>query len=197
MPYIKLESVKDSLLGRMKAIEISGTDLVKNDTWTKKFFANNTKLRQALEDFEPGDEVNVVMEQDKRNPSFWNIVDIRNMTDDDRGKIEKKQSYAQRGTGGGGSVRRADGGSRGDDTNRSAAMYLAWEMVKACTKDVTSMFPEQVAVKTTQLASDILYPFLKDGMPLGGDDDLTVDPIPAPTAEPAAPKSKKFKLPEV
>jgi hypothetical protein len=189
MPYIKLESVKDTVLGKAKAVEISGQDLVKNETWTKKFFKNKTQLVEALQNFEVGDEVNVVMEQDPENSRWWNIVDFKDMTEDDRGKIQRKQAYnpAAR-SGGGAAPRRADGGSRGDDTNRSAAVYLAHAMIKELGTDYEGDFAA-LAKDCVHLAHTIIYPYISAGATAKGDEGTP------PVQEEAAPA--KPKLPRV
>jgi hypothetical protein len=174
MPYIKLTAKKDSMLGSYPAMEITGTDLAKNEEWTKKFFKGkqNEQLVIAMNDIDVGDDVNVAMEQDPKNAKWWNIKSITLMTDEDRKKLENKQAFTK---GGGGSkpaaaaatsVRRADGGSRGDDTNRSAAIYLARELVKMSVESQSEplyVSPEVYAMDCIRIANSFILPYIKDG----------------------------------
>lgn len=186
MPYIKLTAKKDSMLGTYPAMEITGTDLAKNEEWTKKFFKgkNNEHLVEAMNDIDVGDDVNVVMEQDPKNAKWWNIKEIKLMTDEDRKKLENKQAFSKGGGGGkpaataGSSARRADGGSRGDDTNRSAAIYLAKEIYAASAME-EALGCEDIARKYIEIAENFIYPYIKDGT------------VPAPQEE----KMTKGKLP--
>ena len=200
MPYLLLEAIKSTVLGKAAAVEISGTDLVKNEQWSKKFFKNKTDLVEQLQDFEPGDEVNVVMEQDPANSKWWNIKSFEAMTDDDRAKIEAKKKFgtkAPAGGGGGastGSVRRSDGGSRGDDTNRASAIYLAREIVNMCGVSGYNADPTTVALEVVRLSDEIIYPYIKDGaVAMLTDQEATT---PAAVAEPAAPR-RRMTTPKV
>lgn len=171
MPYIELKSKKDSLLGKSKAVEVSGIKLDSGEEWSKKFFKNKSDLVDALEGFSVGDEVNVVMEQDENNKKFWNIVDFVDLTEEDREKIDKAKKFyksddskadAPKGGGGGSwGARRADGGSRGDDTNRSAAIYLAREIVNMC--GISEAVPSEVATEMIKIADQFIFPYIKDG----------------------------------
>jgi hypothetical protein len=196
MPYLKLTSKKDSKLGAYPAMEISGVDMAKNEEWTKKFFKgkNNTHLEAAMDDIDVGDEINVVMEQDPKNAKWWNIKEITLMTEEDKKKLETKQSFSKGGASkAGGSVgatsfRRVDGGSRGDDTNRSAAIYLARELVKMSVESMQGAAvpssPENYARECIEVAELFIYPYIKDGT------------LPTPEEESALPK-KELKVPKV
>jgi hypothetical protein len=192
MPFLKLTSKKDSKLGSYDAMEITGIDLGKNEEWTKKFFKGkqNTHLVEAMDDIEVGDEINVVMEQDPKNSKWWNIKEISLMTDEDRSKLERKQSFTKGGAklaaGAPASVRRADGGSRGDDTNRSAAIYLARELVKMSVESQDSSIytsPANYAEECIEIAETLIYPYIKDGT------------IPTPREESVKTPPKRGELP--
>jgi hypothetical protein len=186
MPFLKLTSKKDSKLGSYDAMEITGIDLGKNEEWTKKFFKGkqNTHLVEAMDDIEVGDEINVVMEQDPKNSKWWNIKEISLMTDEDRSKLERKQSFTKGGAkpaaGAPTSVRRADGGSRGDDTNRSAAIYLTKDIIEILGDNRSS---EDVIREMIYLADTLIYPYIKDGT------------IPTPREESAKTSIKRRELP--
>jgi hypothetical protein len=165
MPFLKLTSKKDTKLGSYDAIEISGVDLNKNEEWTKKFFKGkqNEHLVNSINDVDVGDEINVVMEQDPKNAKWWNIKSISLMTEEDRKSLEKKQSFSK--SGGDKSAakssnfpRRVDGGSRGDDTNRSAAIYLTKDIV-----NFENRSTEDVVREMIYLADSLICPYIKDG----------------------------------
>ena len=198
MPFIKLSAKRDSKLGSYDAMEITGTDLAKNEEWTKKFFKgkNNEHLVAAMDDIDVGDDINVVMEQDPKNAKWWNIKEIKLMTDEDHKTLENKQKFVK----GGGKpaasaasapMRRADGGSRGDDTNRSAAIYLARELVKMSVESMKGAeepsSPESYAIECIDIAHRLILPFIKDGtLPPSQEEKM-----PAPQEE----KVTKGKLP--
>ena len=82
--YITLTKIdKDADMGGYDAIEITGKRLDNNKTWSKPFFANNSELENKLSDFTVGEDVNVVMEQGKKNPKFWNIVDFKEVSEEE------------------------------------------------------------------------------------------------------------------
>jgi hypothetical protein len=88
------------------------------------------------------------------------------VTDDE---IEKATDAAKKfGSGGGASkaggstdtYRRPDGGSRGDDTNRSAAIYLAREIVMGA-QDCPATADE--ILHTTMVTAGKVYNYIKNG----------------------------------
>ena len=163
---IKLTKVVDSKLGKHPAKEIHGEKVGTNEPWKKAFFANNKEIKDKLNEFEMGDIINVVME---KVGDYYNIADIKEASDDDIANAEKytKKSSAPTGGGGAGFVRRPDGGSRGDDTNRSAAVYLARDILNTTIGawgETSKMTPEFMAAYATQLANAIILPYIKDGV---------------------------------
>lgn len=161
MGIIKLTSVTDIKLGKSAAKQINGEKLGSNDPWKKAFFANQKDLRDKLSDFEVGDYINVVMKQDG---DYWNIVDLKEVSDDE---IEKAVEGGKKFAGGRPTptpfVKRPDGGSRGDDTNRASAIYLAKDFVLAEVNIKGSLTAEQMAAFAAKIADEIIYPFIKDG----------------------------------
>ena len=159
---IKLTAINDTKLGTKPAKEVVGDKIQDGTSWKKAFFANQKNLRDALEDFEVGDIVNVVMEQ---KGDYWNITDFREASDDD---IAKATAGAKKFAGGGAKdtgFRRPDGGSRGDDTNRSAAIYLAREIVNMTLPTVRDRgySDDAIAVRVCQIADRLIFPYIKDG----------------------------------
>jgi hypothetical protein len=161
---IKLTAINDTKLGKSPAKEVVGTKIQDGSAWKKAFFANQKDLRDALEDFEVGDIVNVVMEQ---KGDYWNISDFKEASDDDIEKATTGGKKFGKGVDAGGfPSRRADGSSRGDDTNRASAIYLAREIVKmAMDSQDHSLYvsPRELSLQCINLANDFICPYIKDG----------------------------------
>ena len=161
---IKLTQVNDCKLGKSAAKEIVGEKVEDGSKWAKKFFANNKELRDQLDDVSVGDTLNVVMKQDG---DFWNISSIALASEDDLSKANKfKKGGAREATSsksGSDSVRRVDGGTRGDDTNRSAAIYLAQSVITSCGGSQGLSAP-YLAALCTQIADTYLLPYIKSGV---------------------------------
>jgi hypothetical protein len=167
--YIKLTKIYDeTLYGKYAGKTIEGDKLPNGGNWKKSFFANQKELVQKLTDFSVGDEVNVVLQHVK--DKIYNIVDIKELTDEDRAKIAGEGSKgggssANAAAPAGGFARRADGGSRGDDTNRSAALYFVKDLVMATKADAKLKKMTGAELLDEMLAlSDIAYAYIKDGL---------------------------------
>lgn len=107
------------------------------DNYSKRFYANNKDLVRALDQFGSGDWVELIFD----DTQYKNLKDARP-------GVKPEETPQERGGGGmlkGGNVRRADGTSRGDDTNRSAAIYFVKDLV-------TSWYEEQTAAKKKDLS---------------------------------------------
>ena len=160
---IKLTQVNDCKLGKSAAKEIVGEKVEDGSKWAKKFFANNKELRDQLDDVAVGDTLNVVMKQDG---DFWNISSIALASEDDLSKANKFKKGGAREAApksGSDSVRRVDGGTRGDDTNRSAAIYLAQSVISSCGGSQGLSAP-YLAALCTQIADTYLLPYIKNGI---------------------------------
>lgn len=178
---IKLTAINDTKLGTKPAKEVVGNKIQDGTSWKKAFFANQKNLRDALEDFEVGDIVNVVMEQ---KGDYWNISDFKEASDEDIAKASTPYKPKGGVESGGFPPRRADGGSRGDDTNRSAAIYLAREIVEA-SKMAYSI--EEKAIVCINLADKYIFPYIKDGAVPAQEKPKsrrhTADPLEPPTVD--------------
>ena len=182
---IKLTAINDTKLGKSAAKEVVGTKIQDGSAWKKAFFANQKDLRDALEDFEVGDIVNVVMEQ---KGDYWNISDFKEASDDDIEKATTGGKKFGKGVDAGGfSPRRADGGSRGDDTNRSASIYLARELVNM-KGGLDKYTLGELAVLVINLSNDFVFPYIKDGtVPVNEPSQETVKKNRKSSADPLAP----------
>ena len=177
---IKITKIYDGKIAEKYAAKfVVGDRLDNGEEWEKGFFANKKDLVQKLSDFSVGNECNVVLQHVK--DKIYNIVDFKEVTDEDRAKL-KGPTGANRSFSAG-SVRRSDGGSRGDDTNRSAALYFVKDLVLMTHGDAqikkmrsTDLLDEMLAL------SDIAYAYIKDGVfppPVEGmveDRDKALDP---------------------
>ena len=165
---IKITKIYDGKIADKYAAKfVTGNKLDGGEEWTKGFFLNQKDLVQKLSDFSIGDDCNVVLQNNGGHN--YKIVDFKEVTDEDRSKIgayaNKSAGGAANSTGGGASVRRADGGSRGDDTNRSAAVYLAREIVMG-TKDPKLLVKMDAGVLFAEIAelADTVNDYIKDGL---------------------------------
>ena len=185
---IKLTAINDTKLGKSPAKEVVGTKIQDGSAWKKAFFANQKDLRDALEDFEVGDIVNVVMEQ---KGDYWNISDFKEASDDDIEKATTAPKKFSKGNSGDTGFRRPDGGSRGDDTNRSAAIYLARECIVMACKDTVQpehLPAEYYAEWASKIADKIIFPYIKDGTiresaKAGKAKKSSADPLAPPVVE--------------
>lgn len=170
---IKLEAVKDSMLGKAKAKEVIGTRLDNGEEWKKKFFSNNKELSDQLAEFPKGGIVNVVL---TKEGEWYNITAFKEATkaEMETATSAPKTKFVQKSQ----DVRRADGGSRGDDTNRSAAIYLAQEIVSMSEYD--GLTAEQLAVKIAYIANTFIYPYIKEGTCVPFEGKKKKDPLDPP-----------------
>jgi hypothetical protein len=181
---IKLTAINDTKLGKSPVKEVVGTKIQDGSAWKKAFFANQKDLRDALEDFEVGDIVNVVMEQ---KGDYWNISDFKEASDDDIEKATTAPKKFSKGNSGDTGFRRPDGGSRGDDTNRSASIYLARELVNM-KGGLDKYTLGELAVLCIDLANDFIFPYIKDGTiresaKAGKAKKSSADPLAPPVVE--------------
>ena len=179
MPIITLESVKEVQLGKGKFKEITGKKVGETEEWKTRFFASDKVLADQLHDFEPGDYVNIIME---KKGQYWNVKEFKDVSDEE---IEKAIKFSKGpkdapASASGGSVRRADGGSRGDDTNRASAIYLAREILNNTVK-ADSYSTDRFIFETIEIADKFIFPYIKDGT------------VPTMADEPKAKKGKVEK----
>lgn len=78
---IKITSINDAKMGNFDAKEIVGNKIEDGTEWRKSFFANNRKLGNELEEFGVGDNCNVKMKQNEKNPKFWDIIGFEEVSE--------------------------------------------------------------------------------------------------------------------
>jgi hypothetical protein len=126
---------RNAKLGKYNAVKVTGTKL-DGSTWFRSYFADNAFNNKDLSNFGIGEWVNVVLEQKGKN---WNIIGFKEVTEKERAEEAKKlaekakggtsQSYTTSGTSSGWN------GRTGEAYDRSASIYLAWEIKKATTTE--------------------------------------------------------------
>lgn len=155
--YIKKKEIEKSgyAFTQIVAEKADGT------TYTKDFFANDDKMNAKLEDFDPGDFMLLTYENNK----YKNLKDIKpadGFAKADYQKGVKSNTKTASGSSG--------GNFRGEDTNRSAAIYLAKEVVlsglNAGDDGVDTVLSEMftVADKINMYITSGINPLAKDGL---------------------------------
>jgi hypothetical protein len=127
---IKLLKYKDIVQLSKAGKEMEMTQIVgqKMDgtEYTKNFFSNNSTLANQLAGFGAGDYLRLDYDDSK----FKNLESIIEATADE---VEKAKQYAKGrkewSKPGKKDYKKSDGTSRGDDTNRSASIYLAAQLI--------------------------------------------------------------------
>lgn len=168
--FVGLEATEgQNAKGTWTGVKIMGTRLDDGSPWSSSvLFHSNPKHKDWITELETTDQGTPIDVKHIKDGKFWKMSDIL-IGDDVNAKYEEqeakvrevKASYKPAPS----SVRRADGGTRGDDTNRSAAIYLA--------KEYVSEYGPELFV----IAQDILG-FIKDGVV-----PSTGDPLAPPKEE--------------
>ena len=151
---VKVTGLDDAKLGASAAKEIKGIDIKTGQEWSKKFFSNQKSLKDQFNEIGIGDTVICTLQLDGK---FWNLSNIEE-TDAEEPAV--KTTVVDNKQSGSGGVRRSDGGSRGDDTNRSASIYLAQEIVAMQQPDWD---PEELAAYIVSIADKYVYPYISKG----------------------------------
>lgn len=127
---IKYTGHYDDRLGSQDAIRIEGINVKNGEEWSKKIFANNRKLVEVLEDTGVGEHLNVTMTQKNQ---YWNVTDIgtasAELVEAAKANSGGSNISTNTGRGGGGTVSKWNGRT-GEAYDRSAAVYLAFDMLK-------------------------------------------------------------------
>jgi len=142
--YITLTKIdRNADMGGFDAIEVTGKRLDSGKTWSKAFFANNDVLENKLNDFTIGEDVNVVLKQGKKNKKFWNIVDFKEVTEEERemAKTPYDPSSSGKKTGSGTSKR-----SGGSEDKMTKAEWAEKDRLKSIA------IAKAVGVKTAAMA---------------------------------------------
>ena len=166
---IKLTGIHDDKLGSKDAKRIEGKRIDNDEVWERKIFADAKDLRGQLEQFGIGEVVNI---KQVRNGKWWNISGFEKPTAE---LIEKVKSE---GTGGksyqntapsGGGAKSTWNGRTGEAYDRSAAIYLALDLLKTNTLE-----PAEIDPKELYAVAEDVYNYIHSGV------NPTVDPLEPP-----------------
>lgn len=102
MPVITISSIKDQTKtskkgAKYKVTVLEGTKLGTEDHWSTDIFKNNTKVLEDLDEFGPGEVVNVKF---KKSGDFFDIVAIEEPTEENLEYAKREASDVSKSTGG-------------------------------------------------------------------------------------------------
>jgi hypothetical protein len=178
MGLYKFLKLKDDKIGSHDAKLLVGQKS-NGDPYERKFFANNKDLLRQLKDVGTGDWIEIIFDDTK----FKNIKEIKPgkapEVEDAPQSSEKK--FIQKGYS---NVRRSDGTSRGDDTNRSAALYFVKDLVTqwfdglpaADKKKVSVQDMAHLAIQESKTVFDYISKGTCPGLSVEEDDEDPLDP---------------------
>jgi hypothetical protein len=181
MPVVTIskisEQTKTSAKGKKyKVVTVEGTKYGSGEPWSTDIFKNKTELLDALDEFGTGEMVNF---QFKKNGRFYDLVDISEPTEEN---LEFAKSYDANKSSNAGSVggpKKWDGRT-GEQWNRSAAVYLAFDMIKSTLTEAAlrKMSPEELMGETFRFA-ECLFNYVEHG-DLGQNTESTGDALDPP-----------------
>jgi hypothetical protein len=122
------------MLGDYEAKLITGTRIDNGEEWSKKFFSNNQKLMDEFEEFGVGEIVNVRLTKGK-GPKQWNVAGFEVPSQELIDEV-KERANPTKSSGDGGpkkeykNMKSTWNGRTGEAYDRSAAVYLAWDIIK-------------------------------------------------------------------
>jgi hypothetical protein len=161
----------DKIADQYPAVHIWGTRIDNGEEWDKMFFENNQKLQEQLSEFGIGDVINVRMVQKGKN---WNIVSLEEADPDMVEAIKGRGSDPIGGSPGAkpnatnvqkNSGRSSWNGRTGEAYDRSASVYLAFDMIKATrTEAALHKFADEELAKMIIDWAEVLNDYIHDGV---------------------------------
>ncbi len=165
---IKLQKIKDVSHAGYMFKEIVGTK-ADGDVYTKRVIVGDKykAVLDALDDFGTGDFMNLSYDDSK----FRNVESVKPADG------FPKSTYKGGGNKGKSNYKKDDGTTRGDDTNRSASIYLAQNIMGAWNEDehVIDNYLAQLMYVSTRV-----FEYIRDGkivLPAGAPEDVLEPPI--------------------
>jgi hypothetical protein len=167
MPVIKISSIKDltrtSAKGKKyKVTEVIGEKYGTGDEWKTDIFKNNTEVLEQLEEFGVGETANFEF---KKNGNFYDLVAITTPSEENLEYAKKNASAPSGGPakGGGYSNKKWDGRT-GAAYDRSASVYLAFDILKSAETEANlrKKGSEGLMKEVIEMA-DILNDYIHDG----------------------------------
>lgn len=158
---LKLKEVRQEKFKQWQIKRIVG-ETVDGEEYDKKFFfANDKKLNASIAGFSPGDWIDMKLD----NSKYKNILDFVAAEPEDVDEARNAEPAKPKAP----SYKKANGGTRGDDTNRSAAIY--W--IKDVIKPKKGESDEDFCARCVALAEGFIYPYIVEGkVPMPDSDPL-------------------------
>jgi hypothetical protein len=165
------------------AYKITGERLDGKGRWeSSNIFDNkyNSKLLEQARELEQGDKIKVSHE--KNAQGYWTITGIRDLTEEEQETL-KNPTYGKTGSSGstGGTGRSTTwNGRTGDAYDRSAAIYLSFDIIKSSvpSKELQKLTPTEVFATCVEL-STMINDYIHEGKVvavLAKDDDDGLTP---------------------
>jgi hypothetical protein len=194
---IKFDSIKDHTWTTKKGKEftgklVKGTRIDNDKEWSKEIFSNQEDIINAFSEFGKGEVINVRFIQEK---GFWNIdrTNLPSVASEDmiakakEGFVKSNPTSPVGQTGGGGasqtylnnySPSKKWGGRTGEAYDRSAAIYLAFDMIKSVNTDANmrKASADEILDNTLALASKINDYIHSGKKPTTGSGEDLLDP---------------------
>lgn len=165
---MELRKVEDVKQGKYDMVNVKGVRLDNGEEWSKKTFATlpdgkRQPVLKQLDNFDVGDNVRVVLK--KNNKNYWNISGFEEVPKDAMAKYssEKNKGNSNSNRSGGGGYT-PTGPTRGHDTNRSASIYLAKELVFAVHTEaqLRKMNADTLFAEVARV-SELVYNYIAEG----------------------------------
>lgn len=174
MGLYKFLKIKDDVIGTHPA-KLIICEKTNGDRYEKKFFANNKDLVRKFAEFGTGDWIDIIFDSSK----FKNIKDVKAGSPPEAGAFKSGGNTGYKS--GNNSVRRSDGTSRGDDTNRSAAIYLAERVVAMSNTEANlRKIGEEGVLDKMMKTAEHVYKFITEGEVGDFDSGDSSDPLDPP-----------------
>jgi hypothetical protein len=146
------------------AYKISGTKIDDGTEWTSGNIFDNKysiKVMDKANALQQGDKINVVL---KQNGKFWNVEDILPFVAGEGAPAGVEKA--------GGGVSSKWNGRTGEAYDRSASVYLAFDLMKEGKGDLKKALPYELLGSVIELADDIFEYINKGVNPVSGTDPL-------------------------
>ena len=165
---IKLTGIHDDKLGSKDAKRIEGKRIDNDEVWERKIFADDKNLRGQLDEFGIGEVVNI---KQVKSGKWWNISAFEKPTAEliEKVKSEGTGGKSYQNTAPASAAKSTWNGRTGEAYDRSAAIYLALDLLK------TNRFGDTVVrAETLYEVADDVFNYIHSGI------NPTVDPLEPP-----------------
>lgn len=166
---MELRKVEDVKQGKYDMVNVKGVRLDNGEEWSKKTFATlpdgkRQPVLKQLDNFDVGDNVRVILK--KNNKNYWNISGFEEVPEGALAKYNSNtnNNTGSSGKGGPGGGYTPTGPTRGHDTNRSASIYLAKELVFAVhTETALRKMNADTLFAEVARVSELVYGYIAEG----------------------------------